>query len=364
MQAPILKFGKYEVEEEIGRGGMATVYKGRLRGAMGFEKAVAIKVLSEEGQKDREVLGLFIEEAKLGAMLQHPNIASVMDFGEVEGKYFMAMEYVDGIALSDLLRKKKVLSASAVAHILGQVLEGLEYAHSLSDKKGKPLGIVHRDISPQNVLLDKSGLVRICDFGIAKASESSHVTKEGYVRGKIAYMSPEQAIGQDIDSRSDLYSLALTVVAALSGKEPFSIGKEQDALAVVAQGYPLQNLDNLAIPDELKGILKQALQKNADERFQFASDFIKSLKEAGLYPNEHGRRELSEAVSGTSRKKTKIKKEEKVQKTSQSSTAYRNLLILLGIILFVSIVFALLGIRLPRVEGEMQMDARVSETEP
>jgi len=364
MRAPILTFGKYEVEEEIGKGGMATVYRGRLKGAMGFEKSVAIKVLSEEGQKDSEVLSLFIEEAKLGAMLQHPNIASVMDFGEVEGRFFMAMEYVDGMALSDLLKRKVVLSANAVAHILGQALEGLEYAHSLTDKKGRQLGIVHRDISPHNVLLDKSGLIKICDFGIAKAGESNRLTKEGYVRGKIPYMSPEQATGQKVDRRSDLYSLALTAVAALTGKEPFLLEEERDALGVVAQGYPLQALETLSIPEAMKGILRQALQKAPEQRFQSALDFLKSLKDAGLYPNDEGKREISEAVNAVSKKRPKIKKEKKVEYKSQSSTAYRNLLIFLGIILLVSIVFALFGIRLPKVESEMQIDAQISETQP
>jgi len=364
MQAPILRFGKYEVEEEIGKGGMATVYKGRLKGAMGFEKSVAIKVLSEQGQKDKEVLALFIEEAKLGAMLQHPNIATVLDFGEVEGRLFMAMEYVDGMALSDLLKRKKALSANAVAHILGQVLEGLDFAHSLKDQRGKPLGIVHRDISPQNVLVDKSGLVKVCDFGIAKASQGGQVTKEGYVRGKIQYMSPEQATGQKVDRRSDLYSLALTAVSALTGKDPFQIGDERDALGLVAQGYPLQDLESLTAPDALKDILRQALQKAPEQRFQSASDFLRSLKDAGLYPNEEGKKELSDALSATAKKKPKTRKETKVEKAPESTTAYRNLLIFLGIVLFVAIVFALVGIKLPRVENERESDAQVSETVP
>ncbi len=364
---PILVLGQYEIGDLIATGGMAAVYRARVAGPMGFEKPVAVKVLLDSAAHDEEVVRMFIDEARLGARLSHPNIASVLDFGEADGRYYLAMEYVDGVSLSALLqhvrrgKPQKPLDTGAALHIAHSVLRALSYAHGLKDAQGKPLQVVHRDVSPQNILLDRSGAVKLCDFGIATGAHRADKTQVGIVKGKAAFMSPEQAAGERLDARSDLYSLALTVVAMLGG-EP---GSEDPV-----RGFDLGRVDALECPDALKPILKKALAWRPSDRFQSADEFSKALVDAGLDPGEAGRLALVEAIGKVPVPKPKLRKDarrnEGAEPVAVSGTdrAYRNLLLIVLGVLVLAIILALFGVRLPQGGDEAVLRREDAVTSP
>lgn len=351
MRAPILVLGKYEIGDLIATGGMAAVYRARVAGPMGFEKPVAVKVLLDEAARDEDIVRMFIDEARLGARLSHPNIASVLDFGEADGQFYLAMEYVDGASLSALLkhlrrgRNPRPLDARAALFVAQSVLRALAYAHDFRDGDGRPLGVVHRDVSPQNILLDRSGAVKLCDFGIAAGAHRREKTEAGLVKGKAAFMSPEQAAGERLDARSDLYSLAVTLMAML-GDLP-SVGDP-------ARGVEPAQVDALDAPDALKPILKKALSRKPSDRFSSAAEFSKSLVDAGLDPGEAGRLALVEALAGVpvpkpkSRKDTRRGADDRLAPPTGSERGYRNLLLVMLGFLVVALILALLGVRLPQ----------------
>lgn len=348
-RSPILLLGKYEIGDLIATGGMAAVYRARVAGPMGFEKPVAVKILLDEAEQDEEIVRMFIDEARLGARLSHPNIASVLDFGEADGRFYLAMEYVDGVSLSALLRhlqrgrSPRPLNLRAVLFIVHSVLRALIYAHELKDPQTGPLGVVHRDVSPHNILLDRSGAVKLCDFGIATGAHRAEKTEVGLVKGKPPFMSPEQAAGERPDARSDLYSLAVTTVAMLGGVAP---GQDK----ALDPGM----VDSLDCPDALKSILKKALAKRPSDRYQSAAEMSKALVVAGLDPGEEGRLALVEAVEKVPLHKPKVSKAS-VHKSGRghdvhrgSATGYRNLLFVVLGILVAALLLALFGIRLPQ----------------
>lgn len=348
MRAPILVLGKYEIGDLIATGGMAAVYRARVAGPMGFEKPVAVKVLLDDAAQDEEVVRMFIDEARLGARLSHPNIASVLDFGEADGRFYIAMEYVDGVSLSALLRhlRRKGVDARAALFVTLSVLRALAYAHALRDPQGRPLDVVHRDVSPQNILLDRSGTVKLCDFGIATGAHRDERTRTGLVKGKAAFMSPEQAAGERLDARSDLYSLGVTLYVMLGG-----------ALDDPASGRGAldpERVDALACPEPLKPILKKAISKKPEDRFQTAEEFSSALVSAGLDPGEPGRLALVEALRNLPTPKPKPGKASRRGPVSthaplsRSDLAYRNLLIVVLGVFLAAVVLALLGVRLPQ----------------
>lgn len=362
MRSPILVLGKYEIGDLIATGGMAAVYRARVAGPMGFEKPVAVKVLLDEAAQDEDVVRMFIDEARLGARLSHPNIASVLDFGEADGRFYLAMEYVDGVSLSALLKhlqrgnNARPLDPRAALYITQSVLRALSYAHDLRDANGSPLGIVHRDVSPQNVLLDRSGAVKLCDFGIAAGAHRVERTQAGLVKGKAAFMSPEQAAGDRLDARSDLYSLAVTLAAMLGGMPPVTVGGDRpiEGDAGSARGLDPGRVDALECPEALKPVLKRALARKPSDRFQSAAEFSKALVDAGLDPGEAGRLALVEAVEKVPAPRPKSRKEprrgEDVRPvpTAGSDKGYRNLLFVVLGFLVVALILAILGVRLPQ----------------
>lgn len=349
MRSPILVLGQYEVGDLIATGGMAAVYRARVAGPMGFEKPVAIKVLLDEAAQDEDTVRMFIDEARLGARLSHPNIASVLDFGEADGRFYLAMEYVDGVSLSALLkhlqrgRNPRPLDGRAALFIAQGVLRALSYAHDLKDANGRPLGVVHRDVSPQNILLDRSGAVKLCDFGIATGAHRVEKTQAGLVKGKAAFMSPEQAAGDRLDARSDLYSLGVTLVAMLGGM-PSSDDQ--------ARGFDAGRVDALDCPDALKPLLKKALSRKPSDRFQSAAEFSKALVDAGLDPGEAGRLALVEAIEKVPAPKPKSRRDARREKGVQSAPpagtdrGYRNLLFVVLGFLLAALILALVGVRL------------------
>src|SRR4051794_33161560 len=221
-----IQFGKYTLFERIGRGGMAEVYKGRIQGPAGFERVFVVKRILPHLSDDASFIKMFVEEAKLSARLNHPNIVHIFELGAVEGEYFISMEYIRGHDLSETMRAIwKALGPprpELVAYIGREACRGLAYAHSLTDETGKPLGMIHRDISPSNVMLSYEGAVKLLDFGIAKAlGDTSEATKSGTMKGKYAYMAPEQTEGDNVDHRSDIFACGIVLHEVLTGRRLF-----------------------------------------------------------------------------------------------------------------------------------------------
>ncbi len=201
MSQPV-KFGKYYLLERLAVGGMAEIYKAKMYGVDGFEKQMVVKQILPQYARNREFVTMFIDEAKITVSLSHGNIVPVYELGQIDGIYFLSMDYVDGKNLGELLDAgidaKDMLEVPHALFISREVLAGLDYAHRKTDERGNPLNIVHRDVSPQNVLISFDGEVKIVDFGIAHAATKVHATQAGVIKGKFGYMSPEQALGKDV----------------------------------------------------------------------------------------------------------------------------------------------------------------------
>jgi Tfp pilus assembly protein PilF/tRNA A-37 threonylcarbamoyl transferase component Bud32 len=268
------RFGRYELVSRLGRGGMAETYRARLMGAAGVTKPVLIKKVLPEFANDEAFTSMFISEARISATLSHGNVAQVYDFGRVDGEYFLAMEFVDGQPLHRIIKRalKSGLTSLPVPLATFTALEmcrGLHYAHTRTDSSGKPLGIVHRDISPDNVLVSYEGQVKIVDFGIAKARElRGFDTEPGIVKGKYLFFSPEQARGEQVDARTDVWATGIVLYEMLCGQLPVK-GPHLTALPRLVNGeFPLPRELNPALPAELEDIVMSALALNREERIE------------------------------------------------------------------------------------------------
>jgi serine/threonine protein kinase len=296
------RVGKYEILDRIAIGGMAELYKARIVGEAGFEKLVAIKRILPHLAQDAGYVEMFLDEARLCARLEHPNIVAAYELGTDGGAPFIAMQYVEGIDVLDLLREcvrtGKRIPPGLAAFICRQVLDALDYAHTLRDAAGRPQHVVHRDVSPGNVLVSWRGDVKLTDFGIARASEHRHRTESGLLKGKYGYMSPEQVMGAELDGRSDLFSVGVVLAEMVMARRLFSAPRELDALVMVRDA----RLDRLhahatAFPLPLRVALIRALQKRPDDRWHSARDFRAALDEwlATLAPRV-GPAELAEFI--------------------------------------------------------------------
>jgi serine/threonine protein kinase len=288
-------FGKYSLLEKIALGGMAELYLGRMIGDEGFEKLTAIKRILPNLCDEKEIVTAFIEEAKLAALLHHPNIVQIYDFGTIEGFHFIAMEYLFGKDLRSVMEMAQErdlpISLESILYIMSRICEGLGYAHGLRNLQGQPLDIIHRDISPQNIFITYDGQVKIIDFGIAKAAGRGKTTKAGVIKGKVGYMSPEQAQGKAIDSRSDIYSTGILLYELVTKRRMFE-GHTFEILdkAREARFEPAENIAK-DLPAEIYKILNQALVKESDGRYQTASEMYADLEDCiyhlYLRPNAH-----------------------------------------------------------------------------
>jgi TonB family protein len=270
-------FGQYDLIEPIATGGMAEVFKARMRGVEGFQKIVAIKRILPHLTENDEFVTMFIDEAKLAAQLQHPNIIHIYDLGKLERSYYIAMEYIDGKDLRSILRmleeKERRLPLGLAMFIASRLAAALDYAHRKRDMQGREMVLVHRDVSPQNVLISFDGDIKLCDFGIAKAASKASHTRAGALKGKLQYMSPEQAWGKDLDHRSDIFSLGLVLYEMLTGRKAFAGDSELSILEQVRSPRigALRDLDP-AIPPEVERSLMKALKENREERYQTAAE--------------------------------------------------------------------------------------------
>jgi serine/threonine protein kinase/Tfp pilus assembly protein PilF len=280
-----IQFGKYLLLEKIATGGMAELFRAMIAGDQGFEKIVAIKRILPHLTDQQEFVHAFIDEAKLAALLQHPNIVQVYDFGSIQGSYFISMEHLFGQDLDSIMarskEKRSPLALHHVVSIVSRICEGLDYAHKLKDLQGQPLHLIHRDVNPVNILVTYEGEVKIVDFGIAKATGKNTKTREGLIKGKIGYMSPEQASGNLVDHRSDIFSTGIILYEMLTA-EPMYRGEDLEILAQVqeARFEPPENL-NPDLPPELCKILCHALEKDPASRYQSAGELLTDLENCG-----------------------------------------------------------------------------------
>jgi serine/threonine-protein kinase len=280
--------GRYVLLERIAAGGMATVHLGRVQGPGGFVRAVAIKRLHEQYAADPEFSSMLLDEARLAARVRHPNVVATLDVVEEGGEIFLVMEYVLGESLSRLLRAAQkagvgIPPAIASSIVVG-VLAGLHAAHEARGDRGEPLGIVHRDVSPHNVLVGLDGVPRVLDFGIAKAAGRMQVTRDGAVKGKAAYMSPEQARGKEVDRRTDVYAAGLVLWEAFAGRRAFDADNPLGILAKVLE-EPLAPPSAFVrgLSPAVDAVVARAVAKDAAQRFATARDFAAAL-EAVLPP--------------------------------------------------------------------------------
>jgi len=275
-------FGRYTLLERLAVGGMAEVFRAKITSSHGFEKILVIKRILPHLAADPGFVAMFIDEAKLTAQLTHPKIVQILDFGEVNGQYFTALEFIDGFDALGLLRtaaQKRVRIPPALAvFIVQEMLEALDYAHNARDMEGKPMQIVHRDISPSNIFISKRGDVKLGDFGIAHAKRRESKTQVGTLKGKYGYMSPEQVVGRPIDARSDLFAVGVVLAELLTGRRLFSAPADLDVLLKVRDVH-LDRLDKYGadISRELDRIVRRALKKDPNERPQTAAELHEEL---------------------------------------------------------------------------------------
>jgi eukaryotic-like serine/threonine-protein kinase len=279
-----LRLGPYELLRRIATGGMAEVYLARLAGPHGFQKTVAVKRILPQFARDADFVAMFVDEARVCARLGHPNIVQVFDFGEEDGELYMAMEYVDGTTAARLVRAVascgEEVGLDVCLHVTLSILHALECAHGARDEEGKPLSLVHRDVSPGNVLIDRSGAVKLTDFGIARAAEIERRTDAGQLKGKLGYMSPEQVVGRDLDARSDIFTLGIVLAEMLILRPLFSGGKELDVLIRIRDA-DLSAIDRAGgrVPDDVRAVLFRALSRDPALRWPSAAAFAEALEE-------------------------------------------------------------------------------------
>ncbi len=277
------RIDRYELVAELASGGMATVYLGRILGVGGFERFVAIKRLHPHLGADESFVKMFLDEARLVANIRHPNVVPVMEVGGGDDGYYLVMEYVEGETLGAVLslssRMGKRLPAKVAVRVVLDTLAGLHAAHEMVDQNGDPLGMVHRDVSPQNILLDVHGVSRIADFGVAHATSRLGSTRAGQLKGKVAYMAPEQARGETVTRRADVFAAGIVLWEALCMKRLFLAENEAVTLnRLIFEDIPKLRTGNPAMPASLEQVLDRALDRDASRRFATAAEFASELE--------------------------------------------------------------------------------------
>ncbi|HEU4729242.1 MAG TPA: serine/threonine-protein kinase [Kofleriaceae bacterium] len=296
------RFGKYLLVGEIATGGMAEVFLAVHKGLEGFVKVVVIKRVLQHLTRNAEYVRMFVDEARLAARLEHPNIVRTYEFGEVDGQYFTAMEYLPGEdlckALNNLSISRQAMPLHIATGIASQLCEGLHFAHQLTDVDGRPLNLVHRDINPANIVITYGGEVKIIDFGVAKSNAHAN-TIVGTIKGKIAYMPPEQVLGHSVDQRADIFSAGVVLWEMLTGMPLFVRDSEAATLyAVMKAPIPPPSRLRAGVPSRLDEIVLRALARPLDSRYETAAELAADLEELRLGMPRYDTRVLSGMVEG------------------------------------------------------------------
>jgi serine/threonine-protein kinase len=323
-RGPVRVIGRYALYNEIAAGGMATVHIGRLLGPVGFARTVAVKRLHPQFAKDPEFVSGFLDEARLAARVQHPNVVATIDVVATDGELFLIMDYVRGESLSKLLRvsrkQGRTVPPRIAAAIMCGFLHGLHAAHEAKNERGEPLNLVHRDVSPQNVLVGSDGIARVLDFGVAKAAGRVQVTRDGQIKGKLAYMPPEQLAGHDITRAVDVYAAAVVMWETLTGERLFKGETESETLAKILRD-PVYgpSMLNRSIPVQYDPPLLRALNREPARRHQTAKELALEIERcAGIAsPTEVG--EWVEALVGP----ILTAREQQIAEIESHSTAMR-----------------------------------------
>jgi serine/threonine protein kinase len=286
------RLGRYVLYEPIASGGMASVHFGRMLGPIGFARTVAIKRLHPHLAHDPEFVAMFLDEARLAARVQHPNVVSTLDIVAVAGEVFLVMDYIKGESLAGLLRSARAraepLPPPVLVSIVVGALHGLDAAHEAKSDRGEALSVVHRDVSPQNILVGEDGVARIADFGVAKAAWRVQSTREGQLKGKLSYMSPEQARQLPLDRRTDLYATGVVLWEGLAGRRLFPGDDPAGILAAILTA-PIQPPSHHApgVGRNLDQVVLRALARNPEQRFATALEMASALERA-LAPASQG----------------------------------------------------------------------------
>jgi serine/threonine protein kinase len=280
--SPPRMLGRYALYEQIASGGMATVHIGRLLGPVGFARTVAIKRMRPQFTEDPEFVAMFLDEARVAARIRHPNVVPTLDVVTIEGELFLVMEYVQGESLARLIKlaygRGERIPPPMVATIMVGVLHGLHAAHEAKNDRGEPLGIVHRDVTPQNVLVGTDGVSRVLDFGVAKAAGRVQTTREGQLKGKIPYMAPEQIRG-NATRVSDVYAASVVLWEALAGRRLFKGDSEAEVFANVIEGTKVPPSEHApGLPPELDAVTMRGLAMDPAQRFATAREMARALE--------------------------------------------------------------------------------------
>jgi len=275
--------GRYVLYGEIASGGMATVHFGRLVGPAGFARPVAIKRLHAQFARDPDFVKMFLDEARLAARITHPNVVSTLDVVAEDDEVFLVMEYVRGASLGQLVRTMRKRGARVPplvgAGIVSGVLQGLHAAHEAKNDRGERLDMVHRDVSPQNILVGTDGVARLLDFGVAKASGRLQTTRDGQLKGKLAYMAPEQVRGEEADHRADIFSFGVILYEMFCGVPPYSRGDHMSVMYQHVQGKARPPIDiNKELPLELNNLVMKCMSLDKAKRAQTMDELRLSLE--------------------------------------------------------------------------------------
>lgn len=277
------RVGRYLVCDEIASGGMATVHFGRMIGEAGFSRTVAIKRLHDSYAKDPDFVAMFVDEARVAARIHHPNVVDTLDVVDAGGALLLVMEYLHGESLSRLLkcaaRDGEAVPLDVASAIVCDALLGLHAAHEATTEAGAPLDLVHRDVSPQNIFVGADGITRVVDFGIAKAMGRVHTTREGQLKGKLAYMAPEQIVGGAVDRRADVYATGVVLWEMLTGRSLFR-GENEAATMRNALDKPVPAPSEVvaSVPPAIDGVVLRALARDKGERYATAREMARALE--------------------------------------------------------------------------------------
>jgi hypothetical protein len=295
------QLGRYEILTQLASGGMASVYIARAQGVAGFERLVAIKVLHPHLAYEQEFISMFLDEARLAARIRHMNVVPTLDISDSPGDgYFLVMEYIEGDHLGALLgraaKQGERLPRPFVCRVLIDALQGLGAAHRLTDEHGKPLKLVHRDVSPHNILVGTDGIARLTDFGVAKADVRMASTRSGQFKGKLSYMAPEQASSNETDQRSDLFSVGIILWESLTGRRLFKGDSNAATLNKLLNGTVMKPSAVWPELEPYDGVVMKALSRNPAQRFQSADEFGEALDIAAGRSGVAKTRDVAEVV--------------------------------------------------------------------